>query len=127
MKSSFFTKLIAIVIVGLVVVFVIDPLDPTTISTPFCLGIIIMGLSLRQSTLLVVATSVVYIVLTCYALIIFNIHYNATFHATPHPYFWLFQRAGLFLVLCALAIYLAYYRTAAERTRRIFSANCRPR
>lgn len=117
MRFSFFTNLVVMLALGLVVVFIIDPLDPTTISTPFCLGLILMGLSLRQSASLVVTASIIYSILTAYSLISFNRVYSATVHVTPHPMFWLFQREGLFLVLCAMAIYLAYYRTAAERTR----------
>ena len=116
MKLSFFAKLIGLTIFGLVVVFIIDPLDPSTISTPFCLGLILMGLSLRQSTSLVVAVSIIYSVLTAYALILFHQYVTANIHVGPHPYFWLFQRIGLFFVVCSMAIYLAYYRTATERT-----------
>lgn len=97
-------------------VFVIDPLDPSTIATPFCLGIILMGLSLRQSTSLVTAVSLIYCALTAYALIHYNQYFISRAHPDPHPYFWLFQREGLFLVFCAMAIYLAYYRTDTERT-----------
>jgi PAS domain-containing protein len=100
---------------GLLTVFVIDPLDPTTVSTPFCLGIILMGLSLRQSPSLVIAVSGVYSVLTACALIEFHRYHDAHVHVSPHPYFWLFQRMGLFLLLCGMAIYLAYYRTDTER------------
>ncbi len=96
-------------------VFVIDPLDPSTISSPFCLGIILMGISLRQGPPLVVAVSVIYIVLAAYALIAGHQYHEAHYHVGPHPYFWLFQRMGLFLILCALSIYLAYYRTDTER------------
>jgi PAS domain-containing protein len=117
MKLSFFAKLIALLILGLAVEFVIDPLDPSTVSTPFLLGIILMGLSLRQSTALVAATGLIYAILTVDALILFHRYHEIHGHVGPHPYFWLFQRAGLFLVLSALAIYLAYYRTATERTR----------
>jgi PAS domain-containing protein len=116
MKLSFFTKLIGLLILGFVVVFVIDPLDPSTVSTPFLLGIILMGLSLRQSTLLVVASSLIYSALTIFALIQFHQYVTAQGHISPHPIFWLFQRIGLFLVVCSMAIYLAYYRTATERT-----------
>jgi PAS domain-containing protein len=102
---------------GLITVFVIDPLDPTTVSTPFCLGIILMGLSLRQGTSLVVAVSVLYSILTLYALINFHrqVDTRLGISADPHPNFWLFQRTGLFFVLCALSCYLAYYRTDTER------------
>jgi len=115
MKLSFFAKLFVLLILGLIVVFIIDPLDPTTISTPFMLGIILMGLSLRQSTALVVATSFIYLLLTAYALIKAHEYFSAHFYASPHPYFWLFQRTGLFLLVCGMACYLAYYRTDTQR------------
>ena len=99
---------------GLVTVFVIDPLDPSTVSTPFCLGIILMGLSLRQSTSLVAAVGLLYSVLTAYALIHYNQYFISAVHPDPHPYFWLFQRAGLFFLLCAMAVYLAAYRRDTE-------------
>jgi len=116
-KLSFFSKLFGLLFIGYVVVYFIDPLDPSTISTPFLLGIILMGLSLRQSTSLVAASSLIYSVLTVEALILFHNASVASGHTSPHPYFWLFQRTGLFLVVCSMAIYLAHYRTAAERTR----------
>ena len=97
-------------------VWVIDPLDPSTVSTPFCLGIILMGISLRHDVGLVVAVSMLYCALTIYALIHFHAYYEQHMHVkNPHPYFWLFQRVGLFFVLCGLSIYLAYYRTDTER------------
>jgi PAS domain-containing protein len=100
---------------GLLTTFVVDPLDKTTVSTPFLLGIILMGLSLRQSTFLVSVVSLFYCFLTVFALVQFHRYYAAYVHASPHPYFWLFQRVGLFLVLCGLSIYLAHYRTDTER------------
>ncbi len=116
MKLSFIAKFVILVVIGLVVVFIIDPLDPSTVSTPFCLGIILMALSLRQSTQIVVAASLIYNVLTVIALVHFHHHIAATvIHVGAHPYFWLFQRIGLFMVLSALAVYLAYYRTGSQR------------
>ncbi len=115
LKLSLPFKFLLALALGLVTVFIIDPLDPTTISTPFCLGIILMGLSLRQSTGLVAAVSSVYSILTIYALIHAHRYFSIHVHVTPHPYFWLFQRMGLFLVLCGMAIYLASYRTDTER------------
>lgn len=117
MKLSFSAKLIVLLIIGLIVVFVIDPLDPSTISTPFMLGIILMGLSLRQSTFLVATISVIYSVLTILALVHAQHYFAVHVYASPHPYFWLFQRMGLFIVVCSMAVYLAYYQSAAERTR----------
>jgi PAS domain-containing protein len=103
------------VLAGLITVFVIDPLDPSTVSTPFCLGIILMGLALRQPFPLVVSVSLLYCVLTVYALIHFHSYIVDTGHISPHPYFWLFQRCGLFFVLSGLSMYLTYYRTDTER------------
>jgi len=126
MKLSFFAKLLGLLFIGYAVVYIIDPLDPSTISTPFLLGIILMGLSLRQSTTLVLASSLIYSALTVDALILFHETNLASGHIDPHPYFWLFQRTGLFLVVCSMAIYLAHYRTSAEQPATIcktFSAN----
>ena len=115
MNLSFFSKILIALGIGLFTVFVIDPLDPSTVSTPFCLGIVLMGLSLRQSTELVVIVSLMYAILTIYALVSFHNYYAAHVHANPYPFFWLFQRVGLFLVLCMLAIYLSHYRTDTQR------------
>jgi len=102
-------------VLGLATVFVIDPLDPSTVCTPFCLGIILTALSLRQGTALVVAVSVLYSLLTTYALVEAHRYHEMRGDVGPHPYFWLFQRMGLFIVLCALASYLTYYRTETEQ------------
>jgi PAS domain-containing protein len=114
-NSAFALKLAAIIVLGLLTVFVIDLLDPTTISTPFCLGIVLMGISLRQSTYLVVITSVIYTVLTTFALLRFQNYTVTHIHPIIHPHFWLFQRLGLFLVLCLLAIHVSHYRTGTDR------------
>jgi PAS domain-containing protein len=53
--------------------------------------------------------------MTVVALVKFQEYYAAHVHVSPHPLFWLFQRSGLFVVLCGLSIYLAYYRTDTER------------
>jgi PAS domain-containing protein len=115
MNLKFFAKLFGLFVLGLVVVFIIDPLDKSTVSTPFLLGIILTALSLRQSIELVVATSLFYAALTVYELLLFIEFVAANVHPVQHPYFWLFQRAGLFFVVCALAIYLAHYRTSTQR------------
>jgi PAS domain-containing protein len=117
MKLSFLVKFILLAFLGWVVLDVIDPLDPTTVSTPFCLGIVLTALSLRQSTTLVVTTCLLYIFLAISALIRFHLYSISLGHVYPHFFFSLFQRTGLFLVVCSLAVYLAHYRTAAERTR----------
>ena len=115
MKLSFTGKFLLSIVMGVVVVFVIDPLDKSTISTPFLLGIILMGLSLRQSLPLVISVSALYCVFTFYALITFHEYIATHVHVSPHPIFWFFQRSGLFLILCALAIYLTHYRTDTTR------------
>ena len=79
------------------------------------LGIVLMGLALRQDAPLVVVASIVYSILSAYALMSAQQYFSTHIYAHPHPYFWLFQRMGLFLVTCGLAIYLAYYRTSTER------------
>jgi PAS domain-containing protein len=114
MNVSFVIKLIGLVFIGLGVVFVVEPLDPSTTSAPFLLGIILMALSLRQSTGLVVATSVIYSGMTIYDLITFIDYVGLHLHPVYHPGFWLFQRMGLFLVVCAMAIYLAFYRVSTQ-------------
>jgi PAS domain-containing protein len=114
-KLSFFYKICLLTIAGLVTVFYIDPLDNSTVSSPFLLGLILTGLSLRQNWSLVAVTSLIYLVLALYSLIRFHSYFAAHIYANPHPYFWLFQRTGLFLVLCVLAIYLASYRMEAEK------------
>lgn len=116
-KLSFLTKALGLLLAGVVVVFIVDPLDPSTISTPFLLGIILMALSLRQSTYLVTTTCFGYSILTAYALISAYLYSASQGHVNPHPYFWLFQRMGLFLVVCALAIYIASYRVDSDRIR----------
>jgi PAS domain-containing protein len=115
MKLSFVSKFCLALLLGLVTVFYIDPLDKSTVSTPFCLGVVLMAFSLRQSTALVVAVSLAYTALTAYSLVQFHQYYSTHIYANPHPYFWLFQRTGLFIVLCMTAIYLAHYRNATER------------
>ncbi len=112
-----FLPLLLLLILGLLVVFVVDPLEPTTLSTPFCLGLVLLLISLRLKISLVVTTSILYALLTSYALVQFLNYTDQHFHSVNRPYFWLFQRGGLFLVVCTMAIYLAYYRTAIERAR----------
>ena len=114
MNSAFFAKLFGLVLLGLGVVFLVEPLDHSTTSAPFLLGIILMALSLRQSTALVIAVSIIYSGLTVYDLIVFVDYVSAHLHPVLHPAFWLFQRMGLFLVVCAMAIYLAYYRVSTQ-------------
>src|SRR5208282_1636116 len=97
---------------ALSVVFVIDPLDPSTFSTPFCLGMILMWLSLRQKAWVVLLITVCFCALDFYATIWFLGNFR---HATPHPWFWFFQRFGLFLVVCVMSVYLSYHREESDR------------
>ena len=114
MNLTFLAKLFVLIILGLGVVFVIEPLDPSTTSAPFLFGIILMALSLRQSASLVVVTSLIYCVMTVYDLITFVDYVSTHLHPVLHPVFWLFQRMGLFLVVSGLATYLAYYRVNTQ-------------
>jgi PAS domain S-box-containing protein len=109
-------KLLAALVLGFVVVFLIDPLDPSTLSTPFLLGILLMGLALREKLSVVSTISVLYSLLTFYALVQFEFSYSHRVTPMMHPAFWIFQRMGLFLLLCALSSYLAHYRTQMEQT-----------
>ena len=95
-----------------IVTFVVDPLDPTTLSTPFCLAMILMALSFRQKPWLVVSTTIFYNFLVLYAMFHFMAHAIFPF---PHPYFWFFQRYGMFLIVCCMGIYMTYYRDGMER------------
>jgi len=109
--SSPITISIAVVL-AIIVVFIIDPLDPSTFSTPFCLGMILMWLSLRQKAWVVLLITFCYAILDCYASVWFMGKFQ---HPAPHPYFWFFQRFGLFLVVCVMAIYLSYHREQSEK------------
>jgi PAS domain-containing protein len=70
---------------------------------------------LRQSTALVVATCLLYSILVIVSLVEFIDYVQINLHQVQHPSFWLFQRMGQFLVVCALSIYLAHYRTTTQR------------
>jgi hypothetical protein len=109
-KHSPLTILFTALLLGLGVAFVVDPLDPSTISTPFCLGMLLMALSLRQSVLVVATLGVFYTFLSAYALVD-----SPFFRSSVHPVFWAFQHLGIFLVVCCLTIYLARYRTDTQR------------
>jgi PAS domain S-box-containing protein len=112
MKLSPLVALGLALILALLVVFVIDPLDKTTFSTPFCLGMILMWLSLRQKAWVVLTVTVLYCGLDFYATDSFLGSFR---HPAEHPYFWFFQRFGLFLVVCVMSIYLSYHREESER------------
>jgi len=115
-KRSLFFKFFAALILGLVVISVLDRLDVSTVSAPLCLGIVLMGASLRQSPSLVVAISLAYILLVTYSA--FYFFYYSTHPRLPFPYpvFALVQRVGLFVVVCAMAIYMSVYRATSEQT-----------
>jgi len=115
MNLSFYAKLFGLLLVGIVVALIIDPLDKSTICTPFLLAIILMALSLRQSVALVIGTSTLYTVLTAYALIDHMDYVQVYVHPVSHPVFSILLRIGSFLVVCALSIYLAHYRTNTSR------------
>jgi len=112
MKLSPIIASVLSILLALLVIFVIDPLDPTTFSTPFLLGIILMWLSLRQEAWVVLVITVCYCVLDCYATFWFLGSFR---HPAEHPYFWFFQRFGLFLVVSIMAVYLSYHREQADK------------
>jgi len=112
MKLSPFTSLVTSLVLALLVIFFIDPLDPSTFSTPFCLGLILMWISLRQGGGVVLTTAICFCLLDFYATDTFLGHVHVPL---PHPYFWFFQRFGLFLVVCVMAVYLSYHREQSER------------
>jgi len=115
MKLSPTAILILSILAGVIVVFVIDPLDSTTLSSPFCLGILLMALSIRQAVWVVVTACLAYCALDFYAMSYFLEHAP---NPVIHPFFWFYQRFGLFLVVCLMATYLSYYR---EQTQRILN------
>jgi len=115
-KRSLFLKFFLALILGLVVIFVLDRLDVSTVSAPLCLAIVLMGISLRQSPSLVVAVSFAYILLVMYSAFYF-LNYSSHPHLPfPYPVFALVQRVGLFVVVCAMAIYMSVYRVTSEQT-----------
>lgn len=114
MKFSPLGALTISLLLGLLVTFVVDPMDPSTLSTPFCLGLVIMGLSFRQKTWVVATTCLIYCALVIYAMIHFLDF--APPPPTLHPWFWFFQRFGSFLVVCGLGTYLSYYREDTQRS-----------
>jgi len=114
MKLSSPVALLVAFLLALIVVFVIDPLDKTTLSTPFCLGMILMWLSLRQAAWVVLAVTIFYCVIDFYATELFLESFSGR-HSTEHPYFWFFQRFGLFIVVCVMAVYLSYHREESEK------------
>jgi hypothetical protein len=116
MNRSFYLKFLLALFLGLALLYLLDCLDVTPISYPVCLSIVLMGISLRQKPSLVVAVSVVYAVLVTYSEFYFLLHSNP-FHV-PFSYrlFALVQREGVFIVVCAMAINISFYRIASEQT-----------
>lgn len=113
MSGSFFTKLLLALILGLVVIFVFDRLDVSSLSAPLCLAIALMAISLRQRPLLVVMISLVYTLLVTYSAFCFL--YNHPHLPFPYPVFALVHGVGAFAVVCAMAIYMSFYRTTSQR------------
>jgi len=112
MKLSPPIAFIGSIILGLLVIFVVDPLDPSTFSTPFMLGLILTYLSLRQEAWMVLIITVCYCFMDFYATDWFLGSFR---HPAEHPYFWFFQRFGLFFVVCVMAVYLSYHREQANK------------
>jgi PAS domain S-box-containing protein len=102
------------ILLALLVVFVVDPLEPSTLSTPFMLGLILMWLSLRQDAWVVLLIAIVYCLLDFYATDWF-LGIASKINHVPHPYFWFFQRFGLFLVVCVMAVYLSFHREESAK------------
>jgi hypothetical protein len=115
-KYSLLLKFFSALILGLAVILVFDYLDVSALSAPFCLAIVLMGASLRQKPSLVVAISLVYILLIGYSAFYLFYHSNHPRLPFPYPIFSLIQRMGVFIVLCAMAIYMSVYRTTSEQT-----------
>jgi PAS domain-containing protein len=116
MKHAFFPKFFLALILGLVMIYVFDRLDVSAFSYPVCLSIVLMGISLRQSPSLVAAVSLVYILLVTYSSLYFLYHSNPYHVPFPNRVFGLVQREGVFIVVCAMATYISFYRAAAEHT-----------
>ena len=108
--------------IGMIVAFVIDPLDRTTLSTPFLLGLLLLALSIRQALWVVVTACMAYCALDIYAMFDFMEHAP---HPVVHPAFWFYQRLGQFLVVCLMSMYLSYFREQMQgnldQTREILS------
>ncbi len=116
MQRAFFIRLSLALLVGLVLIYVFDSLKVSALSYPVCLSIVVMGVSLREKPMLVVAISTVYIVLVTYSALYFLYHSNPFNVPLTNRVFGLVQREGVFIVVCAMGIYLSFYRNAAERT-----------
>ena len=114
MRSPIIKFLFALIL-GLVMLFVFDRLSVSALSYPVCLSIVIMAVSLRQNPTLVLTTSVVYIVLVTISSLYFLYHSNPYHVPFPNRLFGLVQREGVFIVVCAMAVYMSFYRRASEQ------------
>jgi hypothetical protein len=115
MERFFFLKFLLALILGLMVTYVFDLLDVSALSAPLCLAIVLMVVSLRQSPSLVVAISLVYILLVTYSAFYLLYHSNRPHLPFPYSAFGLVQRLGVFIVVCAMAIYMSFYRSTTEQ------------
>jgi PAS domain S-box-containing protein len=113
MKLSPATILILSILAGVIVVFVIDPLDSTTLISPFCLGILLLTLSIHQRVWVVLTVCIIYCALDIQSMLYFLRHAP---HPIVHPLFWFYETFGLFIVVCLSASYLSYYREQTQRT-----------
>jgi PAS domain-containing protein len=95
--------------------YVFDRLNVSALSYPVCLSIVIMGISLRQNPALVLVISLFYIVLVTCSSFYFLYHSNPYHVPFPNRLFGLVQREGVFLVVCAMAVYMSLYRVASEQ------------
>jgi len=114
MRSTIVKCLLALTL-GLVMLYVFDRLNVSALSYPVCLSIVIMGISLRQNPTLVVAISVLYVVLVTVSSVYFLYHSNPYHVPFQIRLFGLVQREGVFMVVCAMAIYMSLYRISSEQ------------
>jgi len=114
MRSTILKFLLALTL-GLIMLYVFDRLNVSALSYPVCLSIVIMGISLRQKPTLVLAISLLYIVLVTFSSLYFLYHSNPYHVPFPNRLFGLLQREGVFIVVCAMAVYMSFYRIASEQ------------
>jgi PAS domain-containing protein len=114
MRSALIKFLLALIL-GLALLYVLDRLEVSALSFPVCLSIVIMGISLRQKPALVLAISFSYVVLVAFSALYFLYHSNPYHVPFPIRLFGLVQREGVFIVVCAMAVYMSFYRVASEQ------------
>ena len=113
-RSISFNFLFALLL-GLGVVLGFDQLDVSALSSPVCLALVLMGISLRQTPAFVTLISLVYFLLVTYSALYF-LHHSNPFHVPLSiRLFGLVQREGVFAVVCAMAIYMAFYRAISDQ------------